>query len=377
MFASVGLAQLLSVATAQTTSASPSSAFWTATATTSSAVQTHTVTVGKGDNKFVPDVVLANAGDIIQYQFFPPNHSVARAEYLSPYIPYEDTGVDKVGFFSGFQAVDAILNNPPTYNLRINDTNPVFFYCTAPGSCIGHGMIGVINPNESVSLAKQRALAMQAAVTGKGNDILDGDYSDVYGRGHDQRRCSEIRKQPIFSQRPLGWCDRRHRDWWHSGLAARSSTILPVGAYKDAKEVIHNNQGGPNRLSGPDMLHSNGAQFIPVTPAGYRKSGKGLGDVVSYQKPQEESIRDNLSDHSTSPIMPYHNSLQFGNFYPQEALSNPQNMLQNQRFSDSSGFEVPHPPVVNSQDLFGGPHELSTPLMYDNRQYRSYRPTEQ
>ncbi|KAK5292445.1 hypothetical protein LTR16_001953 [Cryomyces antarcticus] len=75
--------------------------------------------------------------------------------------------------------------------------------------------------------------------------------------------------------------------------------------------------------------------------------------------------------------MPYHNSLQFGNFYPQEALSNPQNMPQNQRVSDSSGFEVPYPPVVNSQDLSGGPHELSTPLMYDNRQYRPYRPTEQ
>ncbi|KAL2351036.1 hypothetical protein BJ546DRAFT_954474 [Cryomyces antarcticus] len=115
LFAFVGLAQVRLVASAQATSASPSSSFWTATATatatTSSAVQTHTITVGKGDNKFVPDVVLANVGDIIQYQFFPPNHSVARAEYLSPCIPYEDTGVDKVGFFSGFQAVDAVLNN--------------------------------------------------------------------------------------------------------------------------------------------------------------------------------------------------------------------------------------------------------------------------
>ena len=45
---------------------------------------------------------------------------------------------------------------PPTWNLTINNTQPVFFYCTAPGSCINYQMVGVINPNSSVSLATQR-----------------------------------------------------------------------------------------------------------------------------------------------------------------------------------------------------------------------------
>ena len=35
---------------------------------------------------------------------------------------------------------------PPTWNLTINDTNPAFLYCAAPGSCINYQMIGVINP---------------------------------------------------------------------------------------------------------------------------------------------------------------------------------------------------------------------------------------
>lgn len=71
-------------------------------------------------------------------------------------MPYEDTGVDKVGFFSGFKPVDAILPDPPSFFLRVNDTNPIFFYCGAPGSCIEHQMVGVINPNASTSLAQQK-----------------------------------------------------------------------------------------------------------------------------------------------------------------------------------------------------------------------------
>ena len=48
---------------------------------------------------------------LIEFDFFPPNHSVVRAEYKFPCIPYEDTGTDKVGFFSGFHPVDVLLSN--------------------------------------------------------------------------------------------------------------------------------------------------------------------------------------------------------------------------------------------------------------------------
>lgn len=70
-----------------------------------------------------------------EFNFFPPNHSVVRADYLLPCIPYEMTG-PRVGFFSGFFAVDAILSDPPTWSLQINDTDPIFYYCSAPGSCM-------------------------------------------------------------------------------------------------------------------------------------------------------------------------------------------------------------------------------------------------
>lgn len=71
-------------------------------------------------------------------------------------------GAGYQGFFSGFKPVDAVLSSPPKFSLLINDTNPVFYYCGAPGSCIGYGMVGVINPSANTSLAHQRQLAEQS-----------------------------------------------------------------------------------------------------------------------------------------------------------------------------------------------------------------------
>ena len=34
----------------------------------------------------------------------------------------------------------------PTWKLTINDTDPIFYYCSAPTSCIESAMVGVINP---------------------------------------------------------------------------------------------------------------------------------------------------------------------------------------------------------------------------------------
>jgi hypothetical protein len=67
------------------------------------------------------------------------------------------------GFFSGFNAVAQILPNPPSYRVRVNDSNPIFFYCSAPGSCIGYGMVGVINPRPDTLLTDFRARAQKAA----------------------------------------------------------------------------------------------------------------------------------------------------------------------------------------------------------------------
>lgn len=52
---------------------------------------------------------------------------------------------------------DSMTTQGPTFEVRVNDTAPIWFYCAAPGSCIDNWMIGVINPNDTETLEVQTA----------------------------------------------------------------------------------------------------------------------------------------------------------------------------------------------------------------------------
>lgn len=84
----------------------------TATESTSASaiITVHTVTVGKGGyNMFVPNATIANAGDIVQFVFYPQNHSIVRAEESYPCIPYDTMNPGRSSFFSGFKYVPRVL----------------------------------------------------------------------------------------------------------------------------------------------------------------------------------------------------------------------------------------------------------------------------
>jgi len=77
------------------------------TSTASPSPKVHTITAGVGGFKFTPqEISNVSVGDIVTWEFFPPDHSVARAEFGSACVPYEDTGKDKVGLWSGTQWVN-------------------------------------------------------------------------------------------------------------------------------------------------------------------------------------------------------------------------------------------------------------------------------
>lgn len=54
-----------------------------------------------------------------------------RAEYGYPCVPWEDMGANRTGFSSGIQTVEEIKPDPPIFEIRVNDTSPIFFYCSA------------------------------------------------------------------------------------------------------------------------------------------------------------------------------------------------------------------------------------------------------
>jgi len=143
------------IASAITPSLVSSVASASSTPTQSSGPQVHLIKAGAGGFKFTPQSVSnVSVGDIITFEFYPPDHSVARAEFGSACVPYEYTGMDKVGFWSTTQWVNT-TEELTHWNLTINSTEPIFFYCAAPQSCIEKHMVGVINPNDTQTLDAQ------------------------------------------------------------------------------------------------------------------------------------------------------------------------------------------------------------------------------
>ena len=91
-----------------------------------------------------------------------------------------------MGFWSGFNPIALVLSNvssfrpqflmqandlkPPIWRLVVNDTEPIFFYCSSPGACL-EGMVGVINPNSSFTYAQQFNYTQNAKL-----DFSPGEY---------------------------------------------------------------------------------------------------------------------------------------------------------------------------------------------------------
>lgn len=144
--ATLGLLAVGTIAQTATESDAPSK-------TDDSQPTTHTVLVGWSGFKFTPNETFAKPGDTVEFKFYPPDHSVIRGDYEHGCIPYENIGVNQVGFYSEPQILSGISEDNPTFNVKVNDTDPIFYYCGAIGSCKNKHMIGVINPNKTQTLA--------------------------------------------------------------------------------------------------------------------------------------------------------------------------------------------------------------------------------
>jgi len=119
-----------------------------------SSQQVWVVKVGSPDGKFVfsPEVVQAAPGDLVQFQFYARNHSVASSSFDTPCVPNNiQQGSAKAAtnaFFSGFMPTSA--EGSLAYTIAVTDSSPQWFYCTQGQHCQA-GMVGVINPPPAAS----------------------------------------------------------------------------------------------------------------------------------------------------------------------------------------------------------------------------------
>jgi len=92
------------------------------------------VSSSSGAIAFSPNSATAGVGDQVVFNWRSGGHSVVQGQGTNAACQPMDKG-----FFGGFQSP------PATFTILVNDTNPIWFYCSTPNHC-QQGMVGVINP---------------------------------------------------------------------------------------------------------------------------------------------------------------------------------------------------------------------------------------
>jgi plastocyanin len=104
------------------------------------------VTVGANNTqKYSPESLKADVGDMIQFQFVAGNHTATQSTFDNPCQPIAMHS-NATGFHSGFQpaAASSSMGMTSTYSIQVTDTKPIWVYC-AQGKHCENGMVMVVN----------------------------------------------------------------------------------------------------------------------------------------------------------------------------------------------------------------------------------------
>ncbi|KAK5083320.1 hypothetical protein LTR70_008157 [Exophiala xenobiotica] len=130
------------------------------------AVQIVTVGDNTGALKFFPENIKADVGSVVQFQFYPKNHTITESSFAEPCVPMAAnlTSETRPGQKSGFVPVTDDTEFRPVYNLIVNDTKPIWIFCGQKPHC-AKGMSMVINQNDTSgkTLEMYQAAAAQIA----------------------------------------------------------------------------------------------------------------------------------------------------------------------------------------------------------------------
>lgn len=201
-----------------------------------------------------------------------------------------------MGFFSGFQPVDVILPDPPKWSIRINDTNPVFYYCSAPGSCINYGMVGVINPNASTPIETQIALAKNSTFMLEPGQPWPSESEDPFptgSGGQESPSPTTLSTHTPSATSPAPASTTTAVASSHSGLSSGAIAGVAIGAAAVAliAAVLLYLCGRHSRKQYPPPQHATPQLYVP-------------GPHMSFVQPKHMSTMTAGSGVYGSPVLP-------------------------------------------------------------------------
>ncbi|TLS30616.1 hypothetical protein PpBr36_02739 [Pyricularia pennisetigena] len=134
------------------------------------------VVVGGPQVTFVPNMVLAAVGDVVQFQFSNGNHTVTQSAEGQACTPLQMTDPNAVHsghipFKDGQQMVG-------TFNMVVTKTDPMFLYCATGPHC-QLGQIMVINPSNTQQLVNYNKISAQATKNVDGLKVNGGSVGQI------------------------------------------------------------------------------------------------------------------------------------------------------------------------------------------------------
>ncbi|KLJ12546.1 hypothetical protein EMPG_12427 [Blastomyces silverae] len=131
------------------------------------------VDVGDGALTFHPNKIRAEVGDEVVFHYFPRNHDVASGPFDAPCTPSDN------GIYSGLINIDGSQPDA-TFTVRINNTTPIWLYCSTRGHCQG-GMSAVINPPAGENTLEAYKAAARNAQSVRPEQVRGGIFRENGG----------------------------------------------------------------------------------------------------------------------------------------------------------------------------------------------------
>ncbi|KAM5359114.1 hypothetical protein ACJZ2D_014720 [Fusarium nematophilum] len=135
-----------------------------------------TVVVGGPQDTFVPNLIRASPGDVIQFQFSSGNHTVTQSAQHAACQPLQATVPEAI--HSGHIPYEPGQTTVGTFNLPLSSDEPIYLYCATGPHC-QNGQVMAINPPNEAALVAYSKLSAAAAENVDGDAVSGGTVGEI------------------------------------------------------------------------------------------------------------------------------------------------------------------------------------------------------
>ncbi|KAF2643602.1 hypothetical protein P280DRAFT_515993 [Massarina eburnea CBS 473.64] len=244
------------------------------------------IDVSKPAHQFGPNVTTAEEGDEIEFHFQNSNHSVVRATVENPCQPFDYlSDQNGPGFFSGFLSHEPGNGEIPTWKVRVNNTDPIYFYCSALNSCNKYKMIGIINPSPETDFQKQAGKIQDSTPVHQPGDKVPPEGSPSSTPTSTSTPTAPAKPPAHHLVLPLAAI---------IGISVGGFVVLVlaaalfffVGRSKSLKEEARRREATVTRQTFPSAQTSPSYNPPPVSPSIYTDNGSGLPGYEKTAAPE-------------------------------------------------------------------------------------------